>query len=163
MLRIHRLNSSLWPKLPCPLFRLISCLRWHLLTLSQPNRSRQMAAHLEPGSVRGFFPLKGSFSLPLSPSACSWGNCWVSVNYRVWSWPALHGKCHEITSVVIWRYINKIDLTWLDFFATVYLLNVLQGMIQSWSLINILYNSVYTVITLTIIMCIVIFMERAPL
>ena len=32
------------------------------------------------GSVRGFCLLTGSFSLPPSPSACSWWYCWVSVN-----------------------------------------------------------------------------------
>ncbi len=49
------------------------CLSLSLsLFLSQPNRSRHMAAHLEPGSARCFCLLKGSFSLPLSPRACSW-------------------------------------------------------------------------------------------
>ena len=53
-------------------FPSVSPLHPHFpLSLCPPNRSRQMAALLEPGSVRGFFPLKGSFSLPLSPSACS--------------------------------------------------------------------------------------------
>ena len=50
------------------------------LSFSQPNRSTQKAAHHESGSVQGFYLLKGSFSLPLSPSACSCGICWVSVN-----------------------------------------------------------------------------------
>ncbi|MEQ2255929.1 hypothetical protein ILYODFUR_018893 [Ilyodon furcidens] len=36
-----------------------------------PSRSWQMAAHTEPGSVGGFFQLKGSFSSPLSLHACS--------------------------------------------------------------------------------------------
>ncbi len=39
------------------------------------------------------------------------GNCWASVNnFRVWSRPALYEKRCEITVVVIWRYINKIEL-----------------------------------------------------
>ncbi len=65
------------------------------LSLSSPNRSKQMAVHLEPSSVRGFCLLKGSFSLPLSQSA----------RYR----PALYVKCHEITFVLIWCYIKKMN------------------------------------------------------
>ncbi len=38
------------------------------LSLAQPN----LDIYLEPGSARGFCLLKESFSLPLSPSACSW-------------------------------------------------------------------------------------------
>ena len=44
-----------------------SCL---CLSFLQPNRSRQTAAHLQSGSARGFFLLKGSFSLPSMPHAC---------------------------------------------------------------------------------------------
>ena len=82
---------------------------------------------LEPGSVRGFFPLKGSFSLPLSPSAWS---CWVSVNQRVWCRPALYEQCPEITSVVVWHYINKMDLTWLLYFVKHLVTLVLKGAIE---------------------------------
>ncbi len=61
-----------------------------------------------------FLPLKGSFFLPLSPSAAHGGNCWVflctSFLYRVRFRPALHVKCFEITCVMIWRYFNKTDL-----------------------------------------------------
>ncbi len=47
----------------------------------------------------------------MSPSAALGGNCWASVNnFRVWSRPALYEKRCEITVVVIWRYINKIEL-----------------------------------------------------
>lgn len=57
------------------------------LSLSKPNWWRQMAAHPEPGSVWDFCLLKGSFSSPPSPSACSQGGN-VGCLY-IWCWPAL--------------------------------------------------------------------------
>ncbi len=30
------------------------------------------------------------------------------------SWPALYVKCHEMTFVMIWHYINKTELNWLS-------------------------------------------------
>lgn len=43
-----------------------------------PTGCGRWSPAIEPGSVRGFCLCKGSFSLPLSPSACSLGNRWVS-------------------------------------------------------------------------------------
>ncbi len=54
------------------------------------------------------------FSSPLFPSACSWGNCLVSVNNKMWYRPALQVKIHKKTYIVICQYISKIDLSWLD-------------------------------------------------
>ena len=54
--------------------------------------------------------------MPVSPSAALGGNCWASVNnFRVWSRPALYEKRCEITVVVIWRYINKIEIEIITF------------------------------------------------
>lgn len=41
--------------------------------VSHPNWWRQKAAHIEPGSPKGFCPAKGSFPFLLSPSPCSLG------------------------------------------------------------------------------------------
>ena len=49
-------------------------------SLSQPNWSKQMAAHVDPGSAQGFFLLKGSFSLAAVAKCLLMGECWVSVN-----------------------------------------------------------------------------------
>ena len=49
-----------------------------------------------------FLPVK---RLLLSPSACSWVKCWVS---------AIYEKPPEITSVMIWRYMNKIELNLIE-------------------------------------------------
>lgn len=42
------------------------------LCASNLNRFLQMPVHHDPGSARGCCLLKEVFSLPLSPSACSW-------------------------------------------------------------------------------------------
>ena len=77
----------------------------HLLFFSPPW---QIAVHPESGSVSGFFLSKGSFSCHSHLGACSW---WSTMT-EYWFWPALCEKCHDITSVVIWCYINEIDTTW---------------------------------------------------
>ena len=54
-----------------------------LLLMPSPHQQLVKADDHPPraeGSVRGFCLLTGSFSLPPSPSACSWWYCWVSVN-----------------------------------------------------------------------------------
>ena len=55
-------------------------------------------------------------SLPPSPSSCSWGNCCVSVNnnYKKNCPDLLYTKnCPEITSVMKWRYIIRIEWNWI--------------------------------------------------
>ena len=37
--------------------------------------------------------------------------CWVPINTKCGKKPALYEKSHDITSVVIWHHIDKIDLT----------------------------------------------------
>ena len=67
-----------------------------LSPLSFKHQSWEMAAHLEPSSAWGFFPLKRSFSLLLLQSTCL---------------DLLYVKSVEISFVMIWCNINKNWLT----------------------------------------------------
>jgi len=58
----------------------------------------------EPGSAGGFFLLKGSFSFPLSPK------CLLIGGHMIVGFFSVPMKRLEATFVVIWRYINKIEL-----------------------------------------------------
>ncbi len=79
----------------------------------QKTGSRQMSAHLEPGCARGFCLLKGSFFLPLSPSALSW---WELLGLCLYYYKEYGlDLCHEKTFVVIWHYINKITFEYKQF------------------------------------------------
>ena len=54
-----------------------------------------------------FLPEREVFLATVALNACSWGNycnCWVFVNYRVWSRPTLSVKCLEITLVMNWYF-----------------------------------------------------------
>lgn len=61
------------------------------LSLSLPNRSRQMAAHLESGSAL-------RFSWPLLPSVCLWGNvgCNSRLTLKECDSRTTHVKSHDI-------------------------------------------------------------------
>ena len=86
------------------------------LSLCHPDRSKQRAAHLESRICSTFLPVNGQFFVATVAECCSWwlvGSLWNKESV----WPALFVKCLEITVVVIWRYINKvnwIELNWMD-------------------------------------------------
>ena len=65
---------------------------WQLLEAPQEpqdppralRRSRQMAPHHEPGSAQCFYLLKGSFSLPLLPSAAHGGRLQYRLDFALY-------------------------------------------------------------------------------
>lgn len=67
-----------------------------------------MAVHQWAGLCARFLYVKKKFSIA-TVTKCLF-TAGIEILHWVWSKPALFGKYHEITSIMIWCYINKLEL-----------------------------------------------------
>ena len=79
---------------------------------AHPSWSRQMSAHIESGSARGFIQLMRELFFSLAKVFARCGNSMDSLSF--WRpWPH-YAKCRQIMFAMIWCYTNKTEWKWIE-------------------------------------------------